>query len=425
MIPWMSSVRSCTGLFTIAALVVIGASCTSSVTFAHGSDHASAFPTGGSATPSGPTAEPSACVLAKPTSPAVPGGSLEAIASVPTGQAWAVGSVQAKPTHPLIMYFDGTRWSEVAVPAVSVASRLDAVTAVSTTDVWAVGRQGLARSTTLIEHWDGMSWSVVQSPDRANSPNQYLNGISATTATDAWAVGAYWSPAQHYATLVEHWDGKSWKVVPSPTITALPATTSRAVASGSVASGTPVAASLYSVELFDNNLSSVSAVSASDVWTAGDYYAAGAYRPLVEHWNGTAWQVSLPPGTGSILSIDATASGTVWAFGERSFGGARIWRSINRQWSVVPSPSVGPSQLSAAAIRSANDIWAVGNRSIPLHPLLEHWDGKRWSEVDSTSLHLREGALRSVAAASGASSFLAAGVRGGGGTQTPLIVRGC
>lgn len=426
MIRWMTPVTPYTRLFAASLLAVVGASCTGGTTLPRGSDsHASAFPTRRSETPSGPTAEPRACALTEPILPSVPGGSLEAIASVPTGQAWAVGSVQAKPIHPLIMYFDGTRWSEPPIPTASVASRLDAVTAVSAADVWAVGHQGVTRSTTLIEHWDGTRWSVVQSPDRANSPNQYLNGVSATSAGDAWAVGAYWSPAHHYATLVQHWDGKSWKVVASPTITALPATATRAVASGSVVSGTPVAASLYSVEPFDNGLSSVSAISADDAWAAGDYYAAGAYRPLVEHWNGTAWQVSMPPGTGSIHSIDATESGTVWALGERSFGGARIWRSSNGHWSVVPSPNVSPSQLLGAAIRSANDILAVGNRSIPLHPLLEHWDGKRWTEVDSSSLHLREGALLSATAPSGASPFFAAGVRGAGAAQTPLIVRGC
>ena len=422
MIPWMSSVRSFTRLFTVAALSLISVSCTSSASFAHGSDHASTFPTDHSATQSGATAEPSACALVQPTSPTDLGGSLEAIASMPTGQAWAVGSVQAKPTHPLIEYFDGTRWSGVGVPAASVASRLDAVSATSSTDVWAVGRQGTSHSSTLIEHWDGSRWSVVQSADRPNSPNQYLSGISASSANDAWAVGAYWSPAHHYSTLVEHWDGKSWKVVASPTITAMPATATSAVAPSSVVPGTPVAASLYSVEPFDNALSAVSAVSAKDAWAAGDYYAAGAYRPLVEHWNGTAWQASFPPGTGSILSIDGTADGTVWAFGERSFGGATIWRMVNGRWSLVSF--LGTGQLSAAAVRSANDIWAVGTKSVPLEPLVEHWDGRRWTEADSSSLHVREGALLGVTA-SGTSPFLAVGVRGAGGTQNPLIVRGC
>src|SRR6266699_2728951 len=59
-------------------------------------------------------------------------------------------------------------------------------------------------------------------------------------------------------------------------------------------------------------------------------------------------------------------------------------------WSVVPSPSPGPSvnDLNGVASVSANDVWAVGdfiNASGSKQTLIEHWDGTSWSVVTSAN----------------------------------------
>jgi hypothetical protein len=66
----------------------------------------------------------------------------------------------------------------------------------------------------VVDHWDGTSWSIVPSPN----PNEKipihgnrLNGIAAISANDIWAVGT-----NEHSTLTEHWDGMSWRVVNSP-----------------------------------------------------------------------------------------------------------------------------------------------------------------------------------------------------------------
>src|SRR6266516_6849274 len=90
-----------------------------------------------------------------------------------------------------------------------------------------------------------------------------------------------------------------------------------------------------------NVLSGVAAVSASNIWAVGSYYArsAGVYQTLIEHWNGTSW-------------------------------------------SVVASPNVGlqSNSLSGVVAVSANNIWAVGSYyGIPVgRTLIEHWDGTSW-----------------------------------------------
>src|SRR5438552_5807008 len=68
------------------------------------------------------------------------------------------------------------------------AWQLNAAAGDSGSDVWAVGDGSNGDgSGTLIEHWDGTSWSVVPSPnvDDRNS----LTGVAVIDATHAWSVG--------------------------------------------------------------------------------------------------------------------------------------------------------------------------------------------------------------------------------------------
>jgi hypothetical protein len=45
-----------------------------------------------------------------------------------------------------------------------------------------------------------------------------LSGLAANSANDIWAFGCHFAGngSGQFRTLVLHWDGKSWKVVPSP-----------------------------------------------------------------------------------------------------------------------------------------------------------------------------------------------------------------
>jgi hypothetical protein len=82
--------------------------------------------------------------------------------------------------------------------------------------VWAVGS---ADDRTLIEHWNGQAWSKVASPNPPNSAGSYLYGVSITSSNDAWAAGHYYNDAKISQPLLEHWNGRAWTIVatPSPT----------------------------------------------------------------------------------------------------------------------------------------------------------------------------------------------------------------
>jgi hypothetical protein len=87
------------------------------------------------------------------------------------------------------------------------------VVAIGPNDVWAVGYHGNAAFgfLTLVEHWDGVSWSVVPSP---SGSNDIVYGVSSASANDIWAVGRSLNTFTFQTSmLVVHWDGNSWSQV--------------------------------------------------------------------------------------------------------------------------------------------------------------------------------------------------------------------
>jgi hypothetical protein len=139
-----------------------------------------------------------------------------------TNDVWAVGGVASAGSGApfngsAALHWDGQTWSIILTAGPAV----DAVTALSSTNVWGAGFRGeffhhpdRTVDVPVVEHWDGTSWSIFPSPN-PNGKNPLkgsrLNGIAAISANDIWAVGT-----NENSTLTEHWDGKSWRVVNSP-----------------------------------------------------------------------------------------------------------------------------------------------------------------------------------------------------------------
>src|SRR5438105_8669888 len=97
------------------------------------------------------------------------------------------------PTMPLAPAVAGGDWSIVTSPNTSTTqNNLLGVTCVSASDCWAVGSYVADRGApqTLIEHWDGTSWAIVPSPN-TSLPNNVLSGVTCVSWSDCWAVGYY------------------------------------------------------------------------------------------------------------------------------------------------------------------------------------------------------------------------------------------
>jgi hypothetical protein len=288
-------------------------------------------------------------------------------------------------------------WTVVPSPSpVDDGNFLYGLAADGTADAWAVGEQ-YPGSGALIEHWDGSAWSLSNSPDFA--VDKQLNGVAADSPQDAWAVGQYYDAAGSRQAVIEHWDGSAWALAPTPN----PGT--------------------------DDTLAAVAVVSAGDAWAVGHAASSTADAPaLIEHWNGSNWQVFPSPAVAYpsyLRAITAISANDIWAVG--TAGQRTLTEHWNGSaWSVVKSPSPSTSTHYAEPINvlngvtaiSADNVWAVGTFNTTQatgaadHTLVEHWNGTKWSLVDSpdtVSGYTSVNHLQSVAAIS-ASDVWAVGV---------------
>lgn len=286
--------------------------------------------------------------------------SLLAVSASSTTDAWAVGftkTVGAAGRFPLAVHWNGTAWAIVPTPTLTggAKSTLNGVVALSANNAWAVGkgRNGAA----LAEHWNGSAWSVVPVPTPAGAASSQLSGISARSPSDIWAVGSasvLVGTAVQGRTLVEHWNGTAWSIVPSRN-----ATTS-------------------------NLFTGVAPVAANDVWVVGYTITTdGTNQPdktLIEHWNGSSWSIVAspsPPSNDTLAGVAARSASDVWAVGTRQdrSGAIPIDRTLTEHWngsawSVVASPNVGANDnLLNGVSATTGDVWTVGSSNVTAHTL--------------------------------------------------------
>jgi acyl-coenzyme A synthetase/AMP-(fatty) acid ligase len=100
-----------------------------------------------------------------------------------------------------------------------VSGSLQGVVATSEYNAWAVGdfvdSSGLEQ--TLVEHWKGHTWQIVPGPTHSSTTTVALRGVAAAPHDeDVWAVGDSEQSNSSF-TLVEAWNGSTWRIVPSPT----------------------------------------------------------------------------------------------------------------------------------------------------------------------------------------------------------------
>lgn len=318
-----------------------------------------------------------------------------------SSDCWAVGYTGAYQT--LIERWDGNSWAIVTSVNTSASQQnfLQGVTCTSASDCWAVGYYytGFYRQT-LIQHWDGTSWAIVSSPSSSPIENNFLKAVICTSASDCWAVGYYLAgPANGIAqTLTEHYTAPEPTPTPTPTPTATPTPTPATPADWSIVSSPNAGTE-------NNFLDHVTCVSASDCWAVGyELSPDHTYQTLIEHWDGSAWNVvdSPPRPTGTqdsyLFGVTCTSASDCWAVGQYSDGAA--WQTLierwnGSSWTIISSPNVLAQQglLRGVACTSASDCWAVGYSYSLVYPrdgtaaqtLIERWDGTSWSIVNSAN----------------------------------------
>ena len=200
---------------------------------------------------------------------------------------------------------------------------------------------------------------TVSNSHNAFSGNNLLNGVSASAANDAWAVGSFCCSVRNSGTgaLLEHWNGSSWTVVLGP-----------------------------DARFQDEVLNAVDDVSPSHAWAVGRVKQSGytGGTPMILHWNGGGLGRIAPPSgvTGELRGVSRDGAGGAWAVGDDGHGHPLILRCTVNACSRIAAPQVGSvSRLRAVKNFSANDAWAVGDTGNSTLTL--HWNGAIWSVVGS------------------------------------------
>ncbi|MHB8595159.1 MAG: hypothetical protein ACYDB3_12680 [Acidimicrobiales bacterium] len=259
-------------------------------------------------------------------------------------------------------------WQMVAVLGDASTAALSGSAA---NDVWGVGGS-------VMLHFDGGSWSVVPNPLPAGGA---YSSIWAAAPNDAWAVAG--GPLFHF-------DGGGWSSTPGPD------------AGASLVSGhTPEVwlaqssvVGLTQPQVFENAVgwtqlgdlqterfpapTGLWGTSPNDVWMAGTYFRSmGIYPVVASHWDGTQWNQYSPPGDlwGSSYSGAATvwgsASNDVWFATQHG-----VWHWDGANLAIVPfALSAFPNyseEFFAVWGTAANDVWLAGTD-------IFHWDGSTWS----------------------------------------------
>jgi hypothetical protein len=155
-----------------------------------------------------------------------------------------------------------------------------------------------------------------------------------------------------------------------------------------------------------NNLFGVTAVSARNAWTVGEYFVGANTKTLTEHWNGHRWKHVGSPNKGvgaQLNAVWAQSATNVWAAGSYtgSSGRTLIVHWNGHHWKRIPSPNMGSGSNELTSIRgtSAHDVWAVGD-AVTSYPVTKtvilHWNGHHWRTVSSPSVPSSPNFLTSV-----------------------------
>lgn len=323
-------------------------------------------------------------------------GQLRAVDVLSASDAWAVGYLKLPRNHgvdqgevPLIVHWNGRTWRRVAEP-VKPGSRneLRGIAGNSPGNLWAVGvrNSGSGNLKPLITRWNGHGWRVQEFP--ATEMAGTLTAVTVASPTDAWAVGQ--NLYHGTGPLIMHWNGRTWNRVPVP--------------------ASP------------NNLLSVAAVSADNVWAVG----ASDKNPEILHWNGTSWAWVQGPHSALdqpvLWSVNTSPDGTVWAAGftDGRHVATLFLRWTGSGWQRVPGPKGRQIDISAIDVLSGRDIWAAGGGLVRAKTVFIHWDGTAWTRTTAPGSTFR-GGITGLAALSD-KDIWATGFRGSDYAGVPQIL---
>ncbi len=264
----------------------------------------------------------------------------------------------------------------------------------------ALAGHGTASATAACPAWSG---SQPPSPQGSSAPEFF--SVAEAGPCDVWMVGDDTDRTGTDQPLIDHWTGgSSWTVVPGPSL----------AESGSA------------------RLNSVSALSTTDIWAAGEITSStSGPLPLMLHWDGTSWtEKTVPGGAGTaLLSVEAVSASDVWAAGSSNTA-AFMLHYDGTSWTQSPLPALTPPPGDSSIVTaigsldaiSADDVWVAGTTFVSSGhstPVALHWNGTAWLDQSPPPSAPAED-LGSVSA-SGPDDVWVAGAVRAGSASSPLL----
>jgi len=254
--------------------------------------------------------------------------------------------------------WNGSTWhvQHTPNPPGAAASNLNAASCVSRSACIAVGNTSNRRGTplTLAQRWNGRTWRIQATPSPANGGN--LLGVSCPSRSSCLAVGGHGNPNVESppGTLAERWNGRTWRIVPTPN---------------------PPGGGWF--------LSAVSCTSPSACTAVGNRTLT---RTLAERWTGVRWQVQPTPNPGGgqnifLASVACPAPTACTAFGLNLTGSGPLTlaeRWSGGRWRIQPTPvplayDIGFPGVACPTVSACYAVASYTNNG-PSLTLVERWN---------------------------------------------------
>ena len=278
---------------------------------------------------------------------------LRDVAAADATHAWAVGSDAYSPDEqyttgvPIVLEWNGSRWSPATLPAVPWKGSFQLVAAGSATDVWVTGgpmSHEVDDNVTFVLHYDGNTWREVPFPAGATPSALSITDLSVADGR-AWLVG-------HRGTevpVILEWTGQAWREHQPP---------STCVRGGTSFEGMPNFCTVTGVKAFPGG----------EVWAAGNGAWAGFLGPLLFHWDGSAWQaveVGVNQQKLALQAIDGSSPTDIWAVGDTLMqgGGTLAVHGDGTTWQVVDG--LPAKALPGVAVGEDGNPWLIENTREP------------------------------------------------------------
>jgi hypothetical protein len=288
--------------------------------------------------------------------PTLPGANLNAVSCASASSCIAVGGSNS---GTLAEQWNGTRWRILPTqpPPGAQGAGFGGVDCTSARACIATGAYNAPSGNvlSLAERWNGSSWRILPTPNPRRAVQSFLGGVSCSSASACTTVGEQHSASGIVHTLAERWNGRSWRVQPTPN--------PRGVQF----------ASLPDVSCTSN--SHCLAVGGSDQGT------------LAELWNGTRWRIQATPTPApgaSFSSVDCPAGSVCTAVGfyftDRG-GEVLAERLQGSRWHVQSTPllpgahDISPPAVACLARSSCTAVGGYENDGPGSITLTEQWNG--------------------------------------------------